>query len=658
MKNIIRSLNGHKVFMAMTTIWSVAAIMACTQVTSLKCTVDISSPGAIVANICRGQQIEEFNHQFEGGLYAQLINNPSFEELKNPIAEWSLVKTGTSSGTLTSSTSSETSMLNRYQKHCMNLKITSVASGGVGLTNEGYWGIGLKNNTTYKASFWAKKDSNFSGTLKAKLESNEGTVYAQSAEFKPTTEWHHFTCDLTTSGISNVNGTNRFVINASSTGDVYFDVVTVMPPTWKNRPNGLRPDLAEKLDALKFRYIQFPGGCTAESASMDTCWNWKNSIGPLEQRSGSTRNRWGYKNDLYFGLDEYFQLCEDLGAEPVYVTSSGISETPNWGPFGVCPLVNMQPILTDILDLLEYCNGSTSTVWGAKRALNGHPMPYNLKYIEIGNENGMETVKEYIPRYSMIRDTILANYPEMKIMFNGYRQENVLSHTFGKSVDFVDEHFYLKDLSGLYNKYDSIDPACKKICVAEYASSVYGNGGNVFGNFGDALGDAAFMLGCEKNSERIWWTGYGNYAGFAGHGDFGPCIVWNDAVSNFASPSYYMQKMLFSDNQGTRVLPFTQNTASCYWSASIDTESGKNDLILKMANNKSTSVLVKIILKGAVKVDPLGHSTTLAGAPDDENSLVDPTKVVPSSGTLSAATSFKYLFPAYSVTVLRIGLLK
>ena len=135
--------------------------------------------------------------------------------------------------------------------------------------------------------------------------------------------------------------------------------------------------------------------------------------------------------------------------------------------------------------------------------------------------------------------------------------------------------FTQKDLSVLYHKYDSIDPAWKKICVAEYASSVAGNGGNVIGNFGDALGDAAFMLGCERNSERMWWTGYGNYAGFVGHGNFGPCIVWNDAVSNFASPSYYMQKMLFSDNQGTRVLPFTQNTAHCFWSASVDTASGK-----------------------------------------------------------------------------------
>jgi alpha-N-arabinofuranosidase len=175
------------------------------------------------------------------------------------------------------------------------------------------------------------------------------------------------------------------------------------------------------------------------------------------------------------------------------------------------------------------------------------------------------------------------------------------------------------------------------------------------GNYGDALGDAVFMLGCEKNSERMWWTGYGNYAGFAGHGDFGPCIVWNDAVSCFGSPSYYMQKMLFSDNQGTRLLPFTQNTTNCYWSASIDKESGKNDVLLKLVNNKGTSESVDIILKGVDKVDPVGHSTTLTGAPDDENSLANPTKIFPSTGTFKAGSSFKYLSPAYSITVLRLG---
>jgi alpha-N-arabinofuranosidase len=210
----------------------------------------------------------------------------------------------------------------------------------------------------------------------------------------------------------------------------------------------------------------------------------------------------------------------------------------------------------------------------------------------------------------------------------------------------------------LYSKYDTIDPACKKICVAEYANSIHGNGGNVIGNFGDALGDAAFMLGCEKNSERMWWTGYGNYAGFVDHSNFGPCIVWNDAVSCFASPSYYVQKMLFTDNQGTRILPFTQNTTGCCWSASIDAGSGKKDVLLKVVNKSAASESVDITLKGAEEVDPSGHATTITGTPEDENSIANPTKVVPSAGTFTAGTTFKYNFPAWSVTVLRIRITK
>ena len=628
------------------------------------CSVDVSNPGTLVADICRGQQVEEFNHQFEGGLYAQLINNPSFEEIdrkfnSTPDANWSLVKSGSSAGSIYGQTSRETDMLNSHQNHCMKLEVTSVASGSVGLANGGYWGIKLDNNTKYRVSFWAKAGSNFKGTLKAKLESKDGTVYAQSSDFKPGSGWHHFACDLTTGGISNVTGTNRFVLYASAEGDVYFDVVTVMPPTWKNRPNGLRPDLAEKLNALKFKYIQFPGGCTAESASMDKCWNWKHSIGPLEERSGSTRSRWWYKNDLYFGLDEYLQLCEDLGAEPVYVTSAGIDERPNspeW--YALCPLDKMKPIIDDILDLLEYCKGASSTTWGAKRAANGHQEPYNLKYIEIGNENGRkETANEYSSRYSLIYSKIKAAYPDIQIMYNGSRGLNEYSTTLGNPVDFVDEHFYEKDLSVLYNKYDSIDAACKKICIAEYASNSLSNAKIEIGNFADALGDAVFMLGCEKNSERLWWTGYGNYAGFVGHCDFGPCIVWNDAVSSFASPSYYMQKMLFSDNHGTSLLPFTQNTDSCYWSASIDTDSGKYDVLLKVVNKSARSESVNIILKGIDKVDPVGHSFTLKAAPDEENSLDNPARVVPFAATFAAHSGFNYVFPDYSITVLRISCL-
>jgi len=640
----------------LTTVWFIGVIMAQAQTTNSSCIIEVSMAGAQVAPISRGQQIEEFNHQFMGGLYAQLINNPSFEEIKKPTSAWSIVKKGSSGGKLLSQTPKETPLLNKFQEHCIKLEVSSVANGEVGLANSGYWGIGLKNNTLYKISFWAKKGENFKGTVKASLESNDGKVYSQSQKLQLSTEWKHFTCDLTTAGIAKEESYNRFVIYASSTGDVYFDVVTVMPPTWKNRPNGLRIDLAERLDALKMKFIQFPGGCASESASMDTCWNWKNSIGPLEERPGSTRQRWHYKNDLYFGLDEYFQLCEDMGAEPVYTTSDGISEV-SWDTawFSICPLAKMKPIVDDIMDLLEYCNGPVTSVWGAKRAANGHPKPYNLKYLEIGNEHGYDKVKEYGERYTMIRNTIIARYPYMKFMYDGWPRNNILSNTFGNEVDFTDDHFYSKSFTHLYHKYDTIDPSNKKICIAEYANSVHGNGGDVVGNYGDALEDAVFMLGCEKNSERMWWTGYGNYGSLIGHGDFGPCIVWNDAVSNFVTPSYHMQKMLFTDNEGSRVLPFTQNTPECFWSATVDTSAGKNDILLKVANKSVKTTTVDITLKGAGKVNPVGLFYYLMGDLEAENSIKNPDNIIPIKGTFVASDNFSYSFPALSITVLRIS---
>jgi alpha-L-arabinofuranosidase len=641
-------------------LWCAGTGNAIAQQSGPSFTVDVSKPGVPVAPVCRGQQIEEFNYQIEGGLYAQLINNPSFEEIDtklndNPAAYWTLVKSGNSDGKFSAQTAKQTIMLNAYQRHCMKLEVLSLSSGNVGLANSGYWGIKLVNGTKYKVSFWARRGENFKGSIIARLEGNDGKVYARSAELRPTGNWQHFTCDLTAGGITKVSGENRLVLYATSAGDVYFDVITLMPPTWKNRPNGLRPDLAEMLAALEMKFIQFPGGCTAESYTMDTCWNWKNSVGPIEERAGSTRSRWAYKNDLFFGLDEYLQLSEDLGAEPVYVTSAGISETPQWGPYGLCPIDKMQPIIDDILDLLEYCKGPVTSKWGAKRAANGHPSPYGLKYIEIGNENGWQTIKEYIPRYTMIHDAIMAKYPDLKIMFNS---SNVPESASAGFLDYVDDHYYEKNLAHMYNKYDSINPAWKKVCVAEYASSVNGNGGNVIGNYGDALGDAVFMLGCEKNSERIWWTGYGNYAGFLGHGNFGPCIVWNDAVSCFATPSYYMQKMLFTDNAGTKLLPFEKSSTGCYWSASLDTRPGKNDILIKVVNNGNKAETVKINLKGAININIEGVSETMKGHPEDENTIADPKKIYPSEGKFRAGSGFDYTFPAYSATVLRIRMAK
>jgi alpha-N-arabinofuranosidase len=300
-----------------------------------------------------------------------------------------------------------------------------------------------------------------------------------------------------------------------------------------------------------------------------------------------------------------------------------------------------------------------STTWGAVRAKNGHKAPYNLQYVQIGAENDSQ-LKAYLERYPIIHDRIIAHYPEMRIaMCGNTRESQGIAHPYGQSFWVVDSHGLDADNSHRYFYFDSVncDAGISKFMVQEYCSSHNGMAPNVVSDLQDALADAIYMLGCEKNSARMWWTGFGNFGSFVGHGDFGCNLLNFDAVSCFAPPSYYMQKMLFSDNMGTRILPFTQNTTNCYWSASIDTESGKNDVLLKVANKSATPESVNISLNGAGNVNPIGHSTTLTGAPDDENSITNPTKVVPSTSTFTTGSSFNYLFPANSITVLRIGFL-
>jgi hypothetical protein len=661
MKHIFTYMNRQMMILAKI-IFCVGTIISCKQNSPPGIIVDVSLAGVEVAPVCRGQELEEFNHGIQGGLYAQMINNPSFEEVIDewgaayPTKYWGMILPGSSAGTISGQTSANTGMLNSHQVHCVKLMVTSVASGSAGMKNDGFWGIKLENNTAYKVSFWAKKGSNFSGKLTASIESNDGTSYA-SETFTPTTDWAHYTCDLVTAGIKSVSGNNRFVIYASATGDVYFDVVTLMPPTWKN--HGCRIDIAQKMDSMHLKYLAYPGGLDAHWANYNYCRRWKESIGPLEERGGSTSYTWGYKNDLYFGTDEYFQLAEDLGAEPMYVFTAGIISfmRPDM-PNRFTPLDSLHYIITDILDFLEYCNGSASTTWGAVRAANGHPAPYYLKYVQIGAENDLQ-FKEYNARYPIIHDSIISHYPDMKIAMCGNTIESQgIAHPNGQSFWVVDCHGLDDNNSDRYSYFDpaNCDRGISKFMIQEYCSSHDGMAANVVSDFSDALADGIYMLGCEKNSARMWWTGFGNFGSVVDHGDFGCNLLNFDAVSCFACPGYYIQKMLFSDNPGTRILPFTQNTMNCYWSASIDTKSGKKDVLLKVVNNKNTPETVNITLKGAVKVDPQGHFSVLTGAPDDKNSLADPAKIVPKTGTFDAGTSFKYLLPAYSVTVLRIGL--
>ena len=643
----------------------ISSIIACTQTARTTLIVNASRHGVEVAPICRGQELEEFNHGIEGGLYAQMINNPSFEEVvdawgaADPDKYWSLVMPGSSSGTISGQTSVNTTMLNSHQVHCMKLAVTSVASGSVGLKNDGFWGMKLENNMTYKVSFWAKKGSNFSGTLTATFENSDGTSYA-SKTFTPTTGWAHYTCDLVPTGIKSVSGNNRFVIYASTAGDIYFDVVTVMPPTWKN--HGCRIDIAQKLDSMHLAFLAYPGGFDAHWANYDYCRRWKESIGPVEERGGSTSYCWGYKNDLYFGTDEFFQLAEDLGAEPMYVFTAGIfSDDCTKLPIVYTPVDSMWIVTNDCLDFLEYCNGAVSTKWGAIRAKNGHSAPYNLRYVQIGAENNHRANDSaaYAVRYRIIHDSIIKHYPDLKIAFNGHFN-GVVSHPEGQSFWAMDDHFLSNDNSGRYNFYDSAncDPGISRFMIQEYCSSHKGMAPNVDADFSDALADGIFMLGCEKNSERMSWTGYGNFGSIVGHGDFGANLLWFDAVSCYGNTGYYMHTTLFGKNHGTSILPFTSNAARTYFSTSVDTADGKNDILVKAVNKTDNQEAVEITLGGVTDIGSDGHYTIITAANDAANSITNPANVHPTTGTFAAGSSFVYSFPARSMTVLRMRVLK
>ena len=620
-------------------------------------TIDVSKPGHAISPILyNGMLFEEISHGVDGGFYAQLIRNGSFED-NNPVEGWSLVEPGSSvlvnrgylSRAMNTQTELETEQLTNSQHHCLRWDVGWNGDPETGLVNSGYWGIRLDNNTKYKASFFARKDpifekmgDGFNGTLTVKLESNDGVEYASSDPITITTEWEQYSCELTTSGISKVSGDNRFVIYGSSRGVIYLDVVSLMPPTYKNRPNGLRIDMAGMQAALQPKLIRFPGGCDVESCSVGFGWNWKKTIGPVEERPGKVIQHWHYRNSQQFGLDELFQMCEDLGAEPVYCTSVSIDD----GYVGV-PVDKIQPFVQDVLDLIEYANGDAKTsFWGKKRAKNGHPEPYNLKYIEVGNENGKGDTDGYgyNERYAIFYDAIKKAYPAMNVIINDRLD--------GQKADLIDEHFFCSYDSFLKqtNYYDNYDRKGPKIVIGEYCCK---NNQTNLGDLRYAIAEAAFLTGCERNSDIVLSTTYATLSANLNSLNYCPDLIYNNSVSCFAIPSYYLQKM-FVENTGDVILPYTIKDVSLYIAPSKVNSNG--DIIIKVVNTSQSPLSTEILLKRLPKKLKAKGTATVLTSSDmlDGNSISQPHKVVPFSKDFEAGSQFRYTFGPISVTVLRI----
>jgi len=529
-----------------------------------KLTLDLNKKGVAVSPTHYGIFFEDINHAADGGLYAELIRNRSFEDATT-LDYWT---TFNQTGATATAAVETTGLLNTAQTQALKLTVTSVASNiRAGIYNSGFWGINVVKGRQYKLTFYAKCDAGFTGTIKASLESSATLKYAEATVSGLTTGWQKYTCTLTASGN---DAAARFVLSTTSSGTVWFDLVSLFPPTFNNRDNGLRPDLAQLLVDLKPKFVRFPGGCFIEGDVLANRFQWKKTVGKIEERPGHN-NLWGYRTTDGMGFHEFLQLCEDLNAAPLFVVNVGLAHNDNQ------LYTSLTDYIQDALDAIEYANGAVTTTYGAMRAANGHAAPFNIKYIEIGNENYFGD--NYGNRYLQFYNAIKAKYPAIQCIGNvaAWGTDNP-TWTFSSSADLVDEHYYRSPqwFINQYNKYDTYSRTGPKIYAGEYAvTSGCGNGNQIA-----AIGEAVYMAGMEKNSDMVPMNSYAPIFVNVNDRNWNPDMIDYNASTVYCTPSYYVQKMfaanvgtvniLVKDTLNTKTTPITGSIGLGTWSTKAD----------------------------------------------------------------------------------------
>lgn len=522
----------------------------------VKINVDAANPGIKVSPNLYGIFFEDINHAADGGLYAELISNRSFEDSDNAIPTW---RTSASNGASITSQLVSKALLNNAQGKALQITVKADKAATASLINEGFWGINAVQGRTYKLSLFAK--GNYKGGLKARLISADGkTVYAETTvDAAIGKKWNKYTAELTV----NANDPKaQFELVFDGKGTVTLDVVSLFPPTFMNRPNGLRPDLAQLLYNIRPKFVRFPGGCYVEGQeSPENAFHWEKTIGPIEQRPGHKNVNWRYRTSDGMGFDEYLQLAEDLNAKPLYVVNVGL-----WHG-GMTPVDSIQPWIDECMNALEYANGPVTSKYGALRAKNGHPEPYNIEYLEIGNENNQPDPAlqsdHYYERFKKFKDAVLAKYPNMHLIGNvvAWGDDNPTWDS-KESVELLDEHYYRNPawFAENFNKYDTYNRKGSEIYVGEYAVT------QGFGNMGSldaALGEAVYMMGIENNSDIVTMASYAPI--FANLNDrmWAPDMIQFTSDKVFGTPSYYVQNLM-ANNVGTRVLKVNQTNPYKY----------------------------------------------------------------------------------------------
>jgi alpha-L-arabinofuranosidase len=496
-------------------------------------TVEVDKPGHSISPILSGIFFEDINLSADGGIYTELIRNRSFED-PDTLLNWNFISYNDSSMAfvITADLQSRSPIppLNPLNRKSLYIQ----ANGFFKLENHGYWGMNIVQDSSYSLKLAARSSEGFNLPLNIRLVSSEGNELASGEIAGFDMEWKYFTVKMKASGS---DPKAHLEISAEGTGNLYLDMVSLMPGrTWKG--HGFRNDLAEALEALHPSFLRFPGGCWVEGDDFAHMYHWKNTIGNTDTRT-PLWNIWGYNATNGLGYHEYLQLAEDLGAEPLFCINAGISHKE------VVPMDQMGQWVQDALDAIEYANGPVTSVWGSERAKNGHPEPFNLNYIEIGNENGQAP---YAERWLLFTAAIKERYPDINLIANEWAG----SHPQKPVPEIVDEHYYNNPDWFIWNanKYDYYDRKGPKIFVGEYA--VTQNTGN--GNLRGAIGEAAWMTGMERNSDVVIMSSYAPLLCNANHKAWPINLINFDSYRWYGLPGYYVQQM-FANNQGTFSLP-------------------------------------------------------------------------------------------------------
>lgn len=528
-----------KALLLISLLFSSVLLLQAQKTSKAKLTVDVSNPGHKISPTLFGLFFEDINLSADGGLYPELIRNRSFEDADS-LQYWkfSASYAQTKAAIVKAEVQSRPPVppLNAFNRKSLCIEATDAFK----LENNGYWGIRLVQGDKYRFKLAARAVNELKTPLTVSLVAANGNVLATGEIKGITSEWNYFPLTLT----SNASDNNvRLEIAGSGNGKLYLDMVTLFPEkTWKK--SGLRPDLAEAMQALTPKFLRFPGGCWVEGEDFAHMNKWKETIGNIDTRT-PLWNIWGYNATNGLGYHEYLQLAEDLGAEPLYCINAGMSHRET------VPMDQMGQWLQNALDAIEYANGPVSSVWGGIRANNGHPEPFNLKYMEIGNENGSAP---YAERWEAFVKVIHAKYPDIVLIANEWAG----GHPKNPVPAIVDEHYYNNPDWFIWNsnKYDSYDRNGSKIFVGEYAvTSGTGNG-----NLRGAIGEAAWMTGMERNSDVVVMAAYAPLLCHAKHKAWPVNLINFDNHRWFGIPSYYVQQ-LFATNQGTVNLPVTVEQA-------------------------------------------------------------------------------------------------